>query len=71
MRDGGRGSTIVRRLVDRISRKQDGTLAAANTADRNRMVIRNLLEYVVPAVQGGGVGGLVVRPRPPDMRGRE
>ena len=32
-------------MLDRISRKQDGTLAAANTANRKRMVIGNALEY--------------------------
>ena len=42
---GGHGAAIVRRLLDRISRKQDGTLAAANTANRKRMVIGNALEY--------------------------
>jgi integrase len=43
--DGGQGTAIARRLLDRLSREQDGTLAAANTANRKRMVINNALGY--------------------------
>lgn len=43
--EDGQGSAIVRRMLDRISRKQDGSLAAANTANRKRMVVSNALEY--------------------------
>jgi integrase len=39
------GAIIVRAVLDRISRKQDGTLAAANTANRKRMVLNNAMEY--------------------------
>jgi hypothetical protein len=30
--------------LDRISRKQDGTMAARNTANRKRMVLGNAME---------------------------
>jgi integrase len=32
-------------MLDRISRKQDGTVAAANTANRKRMVLGNAMDY--------------------------
>jgi integrase len=32
-------------MLDRISRKQDGTVAAANTASRKRMVLGNAMDY--------------------------
>jgi integrase len=35
----------VRAILDRISSKQDGTLAAANTANRKRTVLNNLMTY--------------------------
>jgi hypothetical protein len=34
-------------LLSRISRKQDGTAAAANTANRKRTVLNNLMQYAV------------------------
>lgn len=42
---GDEGATLSRRILDRISRKKDGLLAAANTANRKRMVINNAMEY--------------------------
>ena len=39
------GPVLVRAVLDRLSRKQDGTLAAANTANRKRMVLNNAMEY--------------------------
>lgn len=39
------GPVLVRAVLDRISRKQDGALAAANTANRKRMVLNNAMEY--------------------------
>jgi hypothetical protein len=41
------GAVQARALLDRISKKKDGTLAAPNTANRKRMVIGNGLEYAV------------------------
>jgi len=35
-----------RAILDRISSKQDGTLAAANTANRKRTVLNNFMTYV-------------------------
>jgi site-specific recombinase XerC len=43
----GIGATRCRALLDRISRKQDGTAAAANTANRKRAVLNNLMQYAV------------------------
>jgi integrase len=43
------GTARCRALLDRISRKQDGTPAAANTANRKRAVLNNLMQYVVEA----------------------
>ena len=42
---GDEGPALTRRMLDRISRKQDGTVAAANTANRKRMVLSNAMEY--------------------------
>ncbi len=42
---GSKSASIVRAMLDRVSRKQDGTLAAANTANRKRMVLNNAMEY--------------------------
>ena len=42
---GDRGSVLTRRMLDRISRKQDGSVAAANTANRKRMVLGNAMDY--------------------------
>lgn len=42
---GDEGAAVARRMLDRISRKQDGTMAAANTANRKRMVLGNAMEY--------------------------
>ena len=36
-------------LLDRISRRQDGAAAAANTANRKRAVLSNLMQYAVEA----------------------
>ena len=41
----GSGPARVRAILDRISRKQDGKPAAANTANRKRIVINNAMEY--------------------------
>ena len=38
-------SIYARAILDRISSKQDGTLAAANTANRKRTVLNNLMTY--------------------------
>ena len=43
----GTGAARCRALLDRISRKQDGTAAAANTANRKRAVLNNLMQYAV------------------------
>jgi integrase len=43
----GAGPARARAILDRISRKQDGTAAAANTANRKRMVLNNALQYAV------------------------
>jgi site-specific recombinase XerD len=43
----GTGATRSRGLLNRISRKQDGTAAAANTANRKRAVLNNLMQYAV------------------------
>ena len=43
----GNGAARSRALLDRISKKQDGTLAAANTANRKRAVLNNAMEYAV------------------------
>ena len=41
------GAARTRALLDRISKKQDGKLAAANTANRKRTVLNNCMEYAV------------------------
>lgn len=41
----GAGTNRVWALLDRISRTQDGAIAAANTANRKRMVLNSVLEY--------------------------
>jgi integrase len=41
------GAARCRALLDRISRKQDGTAAAANTTTRKRAVLNNLMQYAV------------------------
>jgi site-specific recombinase XerC len=43
----GTGAARCRALLDRISRKQDGTAAAANTANRKRAVVNNLMQYAI------------------------
>src|SRR5215472_1039921 len=43
----GTGAARCRVLLDRISRKQDGTAAVANTANRKRAVLNNLMQYAV------------------------
>lgn len=41
----GSGAGRVRAILDRISHKQDGKPAAANTANRKRIVLNNAMEY--------------------------
>jgi len=41
----GNGPARVRAMLDRLSRKQDGKPAAANTAMRKRIVLNNAMEY--------------------------
>jgi integrase len=53
---GDQGTALARRMLDRISRKQDGTVAAANTANRKRMVLGNAMEYACE------IGGLPSNP---------
>jgi site-specific recombinase XerD len=43
----GIGAARCRAILGRISRKQDGTAAAANTANRKRAVLNNLMQYAV------------------------
>jgi integrase len=43
----GTGAARCRALLNRISRKQDGTAAAVNTANRKRAVLNNLMQYAV------------------------
>jgi integrase len=43
----GIGAVRSRALLDRISRKQDGATAAANTANRKRAVLNNLMQYAI------------------------
>jgi integrase len=43
----GSGAARCRALLDRVSRKQDGTAAAANTANRKRAVLNNLMQYAI------------------------
>ena len=43
----GTGTAHCRALLDRVSRKQDGTAAAANTANRKRAVLNNLMQYAM------------------------
>lgn len=43
----GPATARCRALLDRISRKQDGTASAANTANRKRAVLNNLMQYAV------------------------
>jgi len=52
----GLGAARCRALLDRVSRKQDGTAAAANTANRKRAVLNNLMQY------GIEVGALSANP---------
>jgi hypothetical protein len=50
-----------RALLDRISKKQDGTAAAANTANRNRAVLNNMLQCAAEI----GIGTLPANPLRP------
>ena len=43
----GTGPALARAVLDRISKKKDGTTAAANTANRKRMVLTNAMNYAV------------------------
>jgi integrase len=45
LEEPGAGAVLCRAVLDRLSRTLDGSPAAANTANRNRMVLNNLLEY--------------------------
>jgi hypothetical protein len=49
----GSGTLHTRLLLDRISRKKGGTIAAANTANRKRMVLGSVLDY---ACETGALG---------------
>jgi hypothetical protein len=46
----GIGASHCRLVLDRSSRKQDGTAAAANTANRKRAVLNNLMQYAIEVV---------------------
>jgi len=50
------GPALARAMLHRISRKQDGTVAAANTANRKRMVLGNAMDYACE------IGGLPSNP---------
>ncbi|MEO3853647.1 tyrosine-type recombinase/integrase [Acrocarpospora sp. B8E8] len=41
----GKGATLTRALLDRVSRIKTGELAAANTANRKRAILNNAMEY--------------------------
>jgi len=43
----GTGAQRTRALLDRISKKKDGTAAAANTANRKRAVLNNAMQYAI------------------------
>ncbi len=43
----GTGALRARALLDRISKKQDGTAAAANTANRKRAVLNSAMQYAI------------------------
>ena len=43
----GAGAVRTRALLDRINKKQDGTRAAANTANRKRAVLSNAIHYAL------------------------
>ncbi|WP_068920876.1 tyrosine-type recombinase/integrase [Planobispora rosea] len=43
--EDGRGPALVRGILDRISKTKEGKPAAANTANRKRMVVNNAMEY--------------------------
>jgi hypothetical protein len=43
----GTGASRCHALLERVSRKQDGTAAAANTANRKRAVLNNLMQYAI------------------------
>src|SRR5262249_18287751 len=43
----GPGAVRCRALLHRVSRKKDSTAAAANTANRKRAVLNNLMQYAV------------------------
>jgi hypothetical protein len=48
----GTGATRGRAILDRISRRQDGTAAAANTANRKRAVLNSLMRYAIEVKVG-------------------
>lgn len=41
------GAVRARAILDRISKKQNGKLAAANTANRKRAALNNIMKYAV------------------------
>ena len=41
------GAVRARAILDRISKKQNGKLAAANTANRKRAVLNNIMKYAI------------------------
>lgn len=43
----GDGAKLIRKALNRISQTKDGGTAAANTANRKRMVLNNAMEYAV------------------------
>ncbi len=47
----GTGPARTRAMLDRISKKKDGTAAAANTANRKRMVLNNALQYAAETMR--------------------
>jgi integrase len=53
---GPDGPALARRMLERVSQKLDGGMAAANTANRKRMVLNNAMEYACE------IGALPVNP---------
>jgi integrase len=45
--ESGPGSALARQLLDRLSRKQDGSRAAASMAARKRAIANNLMSYAI------------------------
>jgi integrase len=53
---GTDGPALARRMLERVSQKLDGGMAAPNTANRKRMVLNNAMEYACE------IGALPVNP---------